>query len=330
MVEITEELEIKTNSEGWVEVKGSDVLLKVVEHKKPLSVKKEEAAEEELPLVKIDDTVLINLTARQADHINHIDGAIVQQGKSWVVGVGDLDVLPKAIELGLVYLRAGDIAHIYSTPIYAYGENSIRKYKPSMKDPEFTLPANSCVLFDVELLQIVADTSRLNPYFPIQKATTRKLIANDIYQNEWNSGGPARERAIRLYEKVVKDMKKLLDGTYFANVEVDHPQKKQCKALVIDSLNNVTAVCMSAKRYHKGKEYVYEVLEKHDPNNVKALIRYIKCCLYDEKEFTVQETSDAIKRGESIITYKHPNEEEELKKIKQQFKRKKLSLGISS
>lgn len=270
------------------------------------------------------------MTARQSDNVNHIDGPIVQQGKSWVVGVGDLDVLSKAMELGLVYLRAGDIAHIYSSPIYSYGENSKRKYKASIKDDEYILPSDSYVLYIVEVLQIVADTSRLNPYFPIQKATTRKMIANDMYQNEWNSGGVSRERAIRLYEKVVKDLKTLIGGTYFANVEIDHPQKKQCIALVIDALNNTTAVYMSAKRYHKGKEYVYEILDKYDTKNIKALMRYIKCCLLDEKEFNVQEASDSIKRGESMLSYQNPTEEEELKKLKQQLKRKKLSLGITT
>lgn len=33
MVEIVEEIEFKQNSEGWIEVKGSDILLKVRSNK---------------------------------------------------------------------------------------------------------------------------------------------------------------------------------------------------------------------------------------------------------------------------------------------------------
>jgi hypothetical protein len=54
------------------------------------------------------------------------------------------------------------------------------------------------------------------PYFTIQKALTRKNIANDIYQHEWC---PPSKDAIRLYTKAAKDMQTLLQVTYFNQVE---------------------------------------------------------------------------------------------------------------
>ena len=289
------------------------------------------------------DNVLIDIVGRQSNSREHVDGPIFQDVKSWLIGVGENDVVVKAISEGLEKLCEGQTAYIWSTPKFALGENGTRKYKipkdpktnknndgdDETKDEYYTLPKNSSVLYEVTISSIVMDTSRLNPYFTIQKALTKKNIANDLYVNEWLKTS-SREKSIKLYEKSGKSMQTLLDGTYFNSVEQDHPQRKECKNIMLDSFNNITAVYMRARRYTQGKESCKKVLNI-DSNNLKALLRYAKICILDyrkESDSTTTSEEDveqALKKAENAITYKDTTEEEELKKLKQQWKRKKVA-----
>ena len=305
------------------------------------------------------DNVLIDIIGRQSDNISHLDGPIFQDVKGWLIGVGENDVVVKCIKDGLEYLCEGQTACIWSSPKYALGETGTRKYKiPKAKDNNnkkldgdeeeaeaekeeyYTLPKNSSVLYEITVNSIVMDTSRLNPYFTIQKAMTKKNIANDLYQWEWLSGGPTREKSIRLYEKSGKSMQTLLDGTYFNSVEADHPQRKECRTIMLDSFNNIVAVYMRARRYQKAKDACKVVL-KIDSNNLKALLRYAKICILDYRNpnnnnksdetttttttTTEDDVEDALKKAENAITYKDAAEEDELKKLKAQWKRKKAA-----
>jgi hypothetical protein len=184
-------------------------------------------------------------------------------------------------------------------------------------------------MYEVTVTQIVLDTSRLNPYFTIQKALNRKNIANDIYQHEWCLPPKAKTdptceaamgRAIRLYQKTAKEMETLLGGTYFQNVEEDHPQRHQSSQLMLDSLNNICAVYLKQKEYNKAKQTAVEVL-KLDRKNIKALLRAAKASLLDPAS-TMEEVKAALKEAGEQITYKNPSEEKELKRLKTQLKRK--------
>lgn len=185
-------------------------------------------------------------------------------------------------------------------------------------------------MFEIMVTQIVIDTSRLNPYFTIQKAVYRKTIANDIYQHEWcappnseedPSCDAAMARALRLYKKAAQDMETLLDGTYFKQVEEDHPQRHQSTQVMLDSLNNIAAVYLRQKEFHKAKQAAVEVL-KQDPKNIKALLRAAKASLLDPAS-TMEEVQASLDAAEEEITYKDQQSEKELKILKTEFKRKK-------
>ena len=184
-------------------------------------------------------------------------------------------------------------------------------------------------MFEVTVSQIIVDTSRLNPYFTIQKAVSRKTIANDIYTHEWcpppagerdPSCDAAMARALRLYKKAAQEMETLLGGTYFNQVEENHPQRIQASQIMLDSLNNIVAVYLRQKQYHEAKQSAVEVL-KQDPKNIKALLRAAKSSLLDPAS-TMEEVKAALSAADDEITYKHPQEEKELKRIKAQYKRK--------
>lgn len=196
------------------------------------------------------------------------------------------------------------------------------------------VPPKTNVMYEVTVTQKVMDTSRLNPYFTIQKALTKKKIANDIYQNEWCKPPETNEdadcehsmkRAVRLYIIAAKDMEVLLQGTYFQNVEKDHPQRRESRQILLDSLNNIVAVHLRQKEYQNAKSAAVDVL-KIDPNNIKALLRAAKAALMDPAS-TFEEASAAIEAAESAIaacSSKKSMNEKELKRLKNTLKEKQL------
>lgn len=339
---------VETNADGWRALMGEDLMMKVrrirwtclkvnlwfplftflvltiaslktviisqvIDTKTPSNGKEAEA-------VKPQDAVLIDFVGRLADNKLETDGNFFQNVKGWLVVVGDGDVLP-ALELAIRFMEAGQTARVWSNSKYALGPGT-RLYQNT------TVPPNSNVMYEVTVTQIVVDTSRLNPYFTIQKALTKKNIANDIYQCEFcappkKASDPncasAMARAIRLYQKSAKEMDTLLQGTYFQQVEEDHPQRHQSRQLLLDCLNNIVAVYLKQQKYHQAKLAAVEVL-KQDQKNLKALLRAGKAALLDPAS-TLEEVKAALKAAESEITYKNPQEEKELKKLKAQFKR---------
>lgn len=194
------------------------------------------------------------------------------------------------------------------------------------------VPPKSNVVYRVTVTQKVMDTSRLNPYFTIQKALTRKMISNDIYQNEWCKPPETKEdpncefsmkRAIRLYTKAAKEMETLLQGTYFQNVEKEHPQRHESRQILLDSLNNIVAVRLKQKDYHGAKNAAVDVL-KIDPNNIKALLRAAKAALMDPAS-TIEEGSAALQAAESAILSSNKNKstnQKELKRLKTSLNQK--------
>ena len=120
-------------------------------------------------------------------------------------------------------------------------------------------------------------------------------------------------------------MQTLLQGTYFNHVEKDHPQRKESRQILLDSLNNIVAVHLKQQEYHKAKQSSVEVL-KVDPGNVKALLRAAKAALMDPAS-TMEEASEAMKAAESEITSgrnNHSTNEKQLKRLKILLKEKQL------
>ncbi len=283
--------------------------------------------------IQSNETILINLTGRQADNAQHHDGPIFQQAKSWLITVGEPFVWIRPLEwlVEQVPTKEKETALLYidaSSPHHPF-QQTTRMYK------DYTLPVNSNLLYELQIIQIVMDTSRLNPYFPIQKALTFKSIANDLYQNEWErvnandtnncsrnnkpeSGKNSRERAIYLYDKGAKLATTLLAGTYFANVEADHPQRKQCESIRMDCHNNTIAVYLRAKRWAKAREAARQALPTQNP---KTHLRNVKAHVLDP-DVNVEETELALNKAESVICYKDV-EEKELKQLRAKWNKKK-------
>lgn len=295
--------------------------------------KKLAASDKDPEPIEPQDAVLIEFEARVAVDVadaeavatsKNDDGKVFQQAKGWLVVVGEGDVLP-ALEMGIRFMETGQTALIWSHAKYALGPGT-RSFNDGKS--AITVPPRSNVVYKVKVVQKVMDTSRLNPYFTLQKALTRKTIANDIYQHEWCPSPQAPDdpdcqqamsRAIRLYTKAAKEMESLLEGTYFQQVEADHPQRHQSQQILLDSLNNTAAVYLRQKEYNKAKQAAVNVLSV-DSRNLKGLMRAAKAALMDPAS-SYEEVEAALKAAEDEITYKNPQEEKDLKKLKGQFKR---------
>jgi tetratricopeptide (TPR) repeat protein len=324
--------------------------------------------------VKKGDAILLDLEGRRCEgvepprssegRIEDDDGekkGVFQKAKSWLVIVGEKDLV-EGLDIGLVSRELQVTTEVYidlcltcrthllyvprwfyikanmkdgqTAYIYCHSDFALRK--GTRKFEECEIAPNTNVIYKATVLQIVQDTSRLNPYFSIQKALTRKKIANDLYQyellnltpveaaadDEKNTNGEARDRALKLYRQAGRDMKDLLDGTYFAQVELDHPQRKECRQLMIDSYNNVTVVYMHAKQYTKALDAA-EIAMKRDPKNLKAMVRHAKLqVILANSEKNLKEAADAIRVAEKAICYKDKAEEAELQKIRAQYKKR--------
>ena len=227
-------------------------------------------------------------------------------------------------------MKVGQKALVWSHSKFALGNGT----RTILGEKDNAVPPKSNVMYTVTVTQKVIDTSRLNPYFTIQKALTRKTIANDIYQNEWckppeTSTDPdcefSMKRALRLYTKAASEMETLLQGTYFSNVEKDHPQRWEARQILLNSLNNIVAVRLKQKNYHGAKNAAVDVL-KIDPSNIKALLRAAKAALMDPAS-TIEEASAAIEAAESAIASTSAGKnksmnEKELKRLKITLKEK--------
>ncbi|KAL3941217.1 MAG: hypothetical protein SGBAC_004392 [Bacillariaceae sp.] len=299
---------------GWKPLMGEDLVMKVIKSDRPRNNK------DPAP-IQPNDAVMIDFVARIADGRLSTDGPIIQEVKDWFIVVGDGDVLP-ALELSIRFMDSGSTARVWSHSKYAFSSGT-RKHGKTQ------LGSNTNIMFEVTVSQIIVDTSRLNPYFTIQKAVSRKAMANDVYQNEWcpppnseqePSCDAAMSRALRLYKKTAQGMETLLGGTYFNQVEENHPQRLQATKVMLDSMNNIVAVYLRQKQYHEAKQSAIEVL-KQDPKNIKGLLRAAKASLLDPAS-TMEEVQAALSAAENEITYKLPQEEKELKRIKTQYQQK--------
>jgi hypothetical protein len=116
-------------------------------------------------------------------------------------------------------------------------------------------------------------------------------------------------RVIRLYTKAAKYMDTLLQVTHFNQVEKEHPQHIQSQQLLVDSLNNIVAVCIQYEttRIPQGQTSGRGSLET-GPQKLERNLGGTKAALLDPAS-TMEEVKAALEAAESEITYKNRNEE---------------------
>lgn len=257
------------------------------------------------------DAVVVDVVGRLAETKDSNDGLIFQQVSDHLIVIGEKDVLP-ALEMGIRFLSVGQTGTIWSHAKFAYGP-------ATRKHLDYELPPNSNVSYRVTLKYIVSPDEYSTSEFQLKLGQKRKQLGNDMYENEW-SNGLGQQRSLRMYQKIAKDMEQLMDSTD------DEEIQKQADALMIDCLNNVTAVHMRAKSYHAAKEAAVKVLTL-DPENFKALIRAARAAM-DDPAGSFEEAEAAIEAAEKV----NANDvtvvklRADLRRRKQQYKQKSKEL----
>jgi hypothetical protein len=230
------------------------------------------------------DAVFVDIIGRQADNKDCVDGPIFHQASDLLIVIGEKDVLP-ALEMGIRFLQVGQCGIIWSHAKFAYGP-------ATRKHLDYELPPNSNVSYQVTLKSIVSPQEYSTAKFQLNLGLSRKQLGNDMYENEW-SNGMGKQRSLRLYQKIAADMDRLIDSMDGEEIETD-----QAHALMIDCLNNVTAVHMRSKSYHAAKEAAVKVLIR-DPNNFKGLIRAARAAM-DDPAGSFEEAEAAIAAAENV------------------------------
>ena len=248
--------------------------------------------------------VLVDIVGRVASEegMDNLDGPIFQETKDCWVVVGDKDVTP-ALELGFRFMKEGEEGLIYSHSKYGYGPLT-------RTNGDFELSPDSNIVYEVNLKRVVGDFP--DAAFEIEIAQHKKQNGNDKYQNEW-SNGHGMHKALHLYRKGADLMSNLLvklqknddatgDDAPPDDDDDDNDKRElyqqQAFSLLLDCLNNTSAVLLKAKEYGKAKLAATEVLAK-DPNNMKALLRAARAALLDPAG-TFEESDAALQAAQDV------------------------------
>jgi tetratricopeptide (TPR) repeat protein len=254
--------------------------------------------------------VYIDFEGSKVDHKEDEDGSVFQVVSDWLVVIGDKDVTP-ALEMGLRFMRDGETSLIYGEAKYVYGLSG-------RGSSHNILPPLSNVMYRVRIKRLVPHSSEvfLSFNFQMEIAKSKKTIGNDCYNFEYFQG-TGKEKVLMLYKKASDVLSKLVESC-----DSDE-EKLQASTLLVDCINNMTAVYMKSKEYGKAKELASRVILL-DPDNMTALLRAGRCALYDPNG-SFEECSAAIAAAKAINS-----ENKDLQKLQNEYRKKKKEYSQKS
>ena len=258
-----------------------------------------------------------------------------------IIILGDGDITP-GLELGCRFLKRNQSAWIRCHSKYGYSASTRRATTNTTKN---VTPFTS-LAYHVYIQMIIpaSDTLFSSPDFQIIISHSKKQIGNDVYVNEWddengNNGGSGRLKSLKLYgngaDRMINLLKEIRDKKE-NNIndekqnDDDGDKKVEAKALpvLLDCLNNISAVHYKSKDYGLAKEAATAVLQ-WDVTNQKALCRAAKSALLDPAG-SFEESEMAILAAEKL----YPNESQVqslrkflIQKKKQHKEREKAMYG---
>jgi len=251
-----------------------------------------------------------------------------QTVNDWIVIVGDADVVP-GLEMAIRCLPLANSAVLRCHSKYGYASTGRRR--PAGSGGGYAVLPDAEIVYRVHVRGIVpAEELNRNALFRIKCAMQKKAIGNDCYQYDWGGvkdrGGSGKNRALKAYNKGMELMVGLIqyleeknDGDGDKKVDGDDDDQKadddtknpgislspssiklrnEAKEILIDCLNNISAVHLRAKSYSKAKEAAAQAIQ-YDGNNKKALCRAAKAAMLDPA-VTFEESDAALKCAEEI------------------------------
>ena len=298
------------NGGEWVELMGDDLVMKVISTSDGPD---DDATADAAAAAEVGDGIRLDFTGRRLlSFDDEEDGASGNESQfiekhGCLIALGDGDVIP-GLEMAARFLPSGHRAIVKCRGKYAYGAGGRRASAADTSTKD--LPPHSDVVFDVCVRDIVPSNQLLeDDNLKIELAASKKQLGNECYQYEWDDHGMGKARALKLYGKARDAMIDLLGemqtrqdkGTDTAAAaaagELDNA-KQRASSILIDCLNNISAVHLKAKAYGKAKESAATVLQ-YDPNNIKALCRAARAAIFDPNG-TFEECEMAIAAAEEI------------------------------
>ena len=323
-----------SNDGEWVELMGKDLVMKVISTSggpddDSTTEHKADAAAEVGDGIRLDFTGRRLLSFDVEDCASENETPCIEK-HGCLIALGDGDVIP-GLEMAARFLPSGHRAIVKCRSKYAYGASGRRTSAADTSSKD--LPPNSDVVFDVCVRGIVPSSHLLqDDNLKIELAASKKQLGNECYQYEWDDHGMGKARALKLYSKARDSMIDLLGeiqtrqeeggndtvaaAAAAAAGELDNAKERAASILIIDCLNNISAVHLKAKAYGKAKESAATVLQ-YDPNNIKALCRAARAAIFDPNG-TFEECEMAIAAAEEI-----ESDNADVKRLRVELERRK-------
>lgn len=202
------------------------------------------------------------------------------QAYDWIIKLGSGNVIP-ALEMATRFLAKGESAIVKSHSKYGYCNGRVNNCQEDNCHQD--LPANTDVLFQITLRDIIPLGKAFNLNFRLKLGIHLKVMGNDAFKYEWipsNQGGNGRINALKLYGDASQELMSILkdDKNVTSHDSMDEEMKLQCIKNLVDCFNNIASVHLRSKEYGKAKEAATEAI-KIDPDNVKALCKAAKASL---------------------------------------------------
>ncbi|GFP93515.1 peptidyl-prolyl cis-trans isomerase fkbp62 [Phtheirospermum japonicum] len=184
----------------------------------------------------------------------------------------DEEQVIEGLDKAVATMKKGEVAVLTIAPEYAFGSSE-------SKQDLATVPANSTVYYDVELVSFVKDKESwdMNTEEKIEAAGKKKEEGNVLFK------AGKYVRASKRYEKAAKYIE------YDTSFSED--EKKQSKALKVTCNLNNAACKLKLKDYKQAEKLCTKVLEL-ESTNVKALYRraqaYMNMADLDLAEFDIK------------------------------------------
>ena len=304
----------------WVELMGEDLVMRVIS-----------TSADSSPAAEVGDAIRLDFTGRRLlsfdgeDYASENELPFVEK-RGCLVALGDGDVMP-GLEMAARFLSSGHRAIVKCRSKYAYGAGGRRSANASSNSNATDLPPNSDVVFDMCVRSITPSSQMLRDQeLRIQLAVSKKRLGNECYQYEWGDHelgdhGMGKPRALKLYGKARDLMMDLLGDIQMRQEESNGTAagelaEQRATSVLIDCLNNISAVHLKAKSYGKAKESAATVLQ-YDPNNIKALCRAARAAIFDPNG-TLEECEMAIAVAEEI-----DGENADVKRLRGELDRRK-------
>lgn len=223
------------------------------------------------------------------------------QAKNWLITLGNGDVLP-GLEMSIRFLKLHQCGIVKCHAKYAYGPYG--RKKQIIRDGKYgvilqtipDVPPNTNVIFKVKIKNILSqnDPKTQNNSFKIKLFQQMKKIGNHYYKYDWigSDGGDGKVRALKLYNTISSNGFTLLQ-------ELDHgtSERRILYHMVVDSLNNISAVYLREKEYRKAMDAATKAIEL-DPYNMKALCRVAKAAMmvgeFDECKLALETAEEIV------------------------------------